>query len=232
VSRDRLAATVLFLTAAAVMFVTAAASEPPSRQRHVEHDEQALVELTRLLDSGERSSWIVEYDYRRTLVGGRTSTARVSHARGERVRITRDATSADVMLGSTGYRCTIVDAEVQCLAVPGRERPALSTADVVRTVVDLRTYAVARLPDETLAGERARCFRVVAVRGLLPALGGESAYCFADDGVPLRRRVSGPVRIDEWVAVRVERDPRRERYEALLRDLALSAETPAGEARE
>lgn len=231
-SRDRWAATALFLAAAAVMSVTAALSEPPVRRPRVEHDAQAFVELTRLLDAGERASWIVEYDYARTLAGGRTTTARVSHARGDRVRVTRDATSADVVLGRTAYHCTVAGGEVQCLAMPRDERPALSTADVVRTVVDLRAYAVARLPDETLAGERARCFRVLAVRGLLPALGSETVYCLADDGVLLRRRVAGPVRTDEWTAAGVERGPPRERYTELLRELALFAEAPAGRVAE
>lgn len=210
------------------MAVTAALSEPPVRQPRVEHDARAFAELTRLLDAGERASWIVDYDHARTLAGGRTTTARVSHARGERVRITRDSTSADVVVGRTAYHCTVVAEEVQCLAGPGDDRRALSTADVVRTVVDLGAYAVTRRPDETLAGERARCFRVLAVRGVLPALGTETVYCLAEDGLPLRRRVTGPVRTDEWIAARVERDPPRERYAALLQDLALSAEAAAG----
>ncbi|GIU90285.1 MAG: hypothetical protein KatS3mg010_1384 [Acidimicrobiia bacterium] len=117
---------------------------------------------------------------------------------------------------------------MQCLARQGTTGGHSRRPDVVRTVVALRTYAVAPRPDETLAGERARCFRVLAVRGVLPALGTETVYCLAEDGLPLRRRVAGPVRTDEWVAVRVERDPPREHYAALLRELALSAEALAG----
>lgn len=228
-SPDRRVAAAGFLAAAAALAVTTALADPrpPPDGGTVRHDPAALAELTALLDAGDRGSWVVEYDYRRVLADGRATGARVTHARGDTVRITRDATSAEVVAGSARYHCTIVGEEVQCLASdPSGEEP-LSRAEVVRTVVDLGAYAVTRLPGGTYAGEPARCFRVVAVRGVLAALGAETVQCLAADGVPLRTRVAGAVRTDEWVAVAVERDPPPERYTALLRELALSAGAPA-----
>jgi hypothetical protein len=102
----------------------------------------------------------------------------------------------------------------------------LAASEVVRVAVAVGAYDVSRVDRETIAGQRATCFRV-ATSGhrYLPDLGTRSDVCLARDGIPLRQRVvrsSGDV--DERVARVVNRHADTPAVEALARDFDARAE--------
>lgn len=227
-SFDRRAGAVAFVAGAIGMLVTVAFSsdpEPPTR-----HDRAAFAELVDLLERSEHGSWLVEFDGERTLGNGRQTKWRMTEARREAVHVVRDSISLQAQIGEVSYSCVIAGDEVQCLDSAAVD--TLGTAEVVKTAVDRRAYIVSALPQQYIAGERARCFRVFAMRGYLPALGAEVRYCFAEDGVPLRTRVVTANDSRERTASKVVRDPSLGHVEALIAELEPEAAAPDSAAKD
>jgi hypothetical protein len=107
-----------------------------------------------------------------------------------------------------------------------KEGKTLASSEVYREVTRLGAYGVERRADRTVAGERARCFELVALGRAWPQLGAQSEECYASDGVPLRSELRRDGVVDVREAVRV----RRRVTPATLRDLLarLEREQAAG----
>jgi hypothetical protein len=216
VSRDRRAGAALFIVAALVFGITTATSDsvlPP-----VHHNEVAYHELLALLDANEAGTWIVHYDVRRTLDTGKQSAAEQVEARGPNVHIVRGGGTADATIGDTRYICAATtDAGVVCNKQPA---PAsVEASAVVREAVAAGAYVVMRGPNAQIAGEPARCYRLFATGGYLPALGAVSQECFAADGVDLRTTITSVNDERERVAARVRRAPEEHEFEDLMTGL-------------
>jgi hypothetical protein len=225
VSRDRRAGVALFVVAALALGITTALTDsvlPPVR-----HDEGAYAELVALLDANESGTWIVEYDVERTIANGKSSSGSSTEARAEDVHILRAGGSANATIGDTRYLCTTTEEEgTLCQSAPASD--TLGSADVVRTAVDAGAYVVTRLPSEEIAGEPAQCYRLFASGGYLPALGVETQYCFAGDGVELRAKITTVNDARTRVATRVQREPSTADLEQILAGLDIEAGSADG----
>jgi hypothetical protein len=160
----------------------------------------------------------VTYDFVRTLVNGRELPQTMTEGRVPSLHVLASGTSMTLERRNDAYNCNLVGDRSECTkSSTGSFLPA---SEVMRVAVDVGAYDVSRSRSGTIAGERARCFRVVATdRGYLPDIGTESDLCFANDGISLRQRVersSGDV--DERVARNVIRGAANETVEDLARD--------------
>ncbi len=88
---------------------------------------------------------------------------------------------------------------------------------------------MSRLPDRTIAGERARCFRILPTGpGVLPDVGTETVVCLSDDGIALDERiVRATGSTDQRVATAVERDVSTEQIRSLVRSFDPGAARPS-----
>ena len=216
VSRDRRAGAALFVVAALAFGITAAVSDnvyPPVR-----HDEAAYTELLALLDANEAGAWIVDYDVERTIMDGEDAAAVATEARAENIHIVTSGGSAEATIGATHYICTVTAEEgTLCTSSPATDN--LSASAVIQAAVGSDAYVVTRLPSREIAGEAAQCYRLFGSGGYLPALGVETEYCFAADGVELRTKTTTVNDERIRVATRVQRDPATSDLEQLLAEL-------------
>jgi hypothetical protein len=135
------------------------------------------------------------------------------------VHIVTGGGSADATIGDTRFHCTETEDDgTLCSTAPATK--TLSSSEIVRTAVDIGAYVVTRLPDETIAGEHAKCYSLFGAEGFVTALGIETEYCFAADGVQLRTKITTVNDVRNRVANRVERDPPDAALEEVLRALA------------
>ena len=216
VSRDRRAGAALFVIAALALGITTAVTEsvyPPVR-----HDEDAFTELLALLDANEAGTWIVDYDVERTITDGKTTRAEVTEARAEAIHIVSGGGSAEATIGGTHYICTVTEEE-GALCSSSLAPATLGSSAVVRAAVDSGAYVVMRLPSADIAGEAAQCYRLFGSGGYLPALGVETEFCFAADGVELRTKTTTVNDERDRVATRVQRDPQTNDLERVLAEL-------------
>jgi hypothetical protein len=219
---DRRMAALLFLLASAALIVTAGVAAAPALPRP-EPDASAARDLVALMRAGEGRSWMVSYDFTRTLADDRAFRQVMREARNDELHVLIAGSSMTFETPDRSYDCTLVDARAAC-QVSGRA-PALPESEVLRVAVDAGVYGVSRLPDRTVAGVRARCFLVLPTGpGTLPDIGTETLVCLSDDGIALDERIvrtSGNT--DRRVATALERDVSTERIEALVRSFDPSA---------
>jgi hypothetical protein len=208
----------VFSIAAAVMLCTVAIareSPPPRRLR----DPRAARDLVALMRAGERGSWLVRFDFSRTLANGRELRQPMSEARDPGLHVLISGSAMTVERGSSSYDCNLVGSQSSCTeSTTGSVLPA---SEVLRVAVAAGAYDVSRSPAVSIAGERAECFRVVGVSGQLPDLGTETDMCLSSDGIPLSQRVvrtTGDV--DERVASSVDRHATTRAIEALEQSFA------------
>jgi len=167
--------------------------------------------------AGERGSWLVTYDFTRTLADGRTLHQTMQEARSGTLHALVSGSSMTFERGTRQFDCNVVDVRSECTqSATGSFLPAWA---VLRVAVRVDAYGVSREPGMTIAGEHASCFRVATTGSrYLTDLGTESDVCLAGDGVSLRQRVvrsSGDV--DERVARSVRRHAGTRAVEALIR---------------
>ena len=213
---DRRTAGGAFAIAAVALVATAAVARVP-RAPTRPPDPRAARELVALMRAGDRGSWVVTYDFTRTLAGGRVLHQTMQEGRSRSLHALVSGTSMTFERGTRQFECNVVDRRSECTqSATGSFLPAWA---VLRVAVHVGAYGVSREPSQTIAEARASCFRVATTGSrYLPDLGVESEVCLAPDGVSLRQRVvrsSGDV--DERVARTVRRRAGAGAVEALIR---------------
>jgi hypothetical protein len=166
-------------------------------------DPAAARDLVALMRVGERGRWIVHYDFTRRITDGRVLRQRGEEGRSGGWHVVVTGTAMIIEHGRESSSCDLVGAEYGCRQGPRRR--TLPESTVVQVVVDTGSYTVVRRPDTTIAGMRARCFRMRATgQGSLPDFGAQTDRCLSAAGIPLRLVVVRPQRIvEEHVATSV-----------------------------
>jgi hypothetical protein len=202
---DRRLAAGLFSLAAVGVLLTAALSSAPTLALP-SPDPGAARELVALMRAGEGKSSLITYDFTRTLANGRRLRQTMQEGRSPELHVLSARSAMSIQTPTRTYSCTLVDTGSACHEeTTGRTLPE---SEVLRVAIAAGAYGVTRQAGETIAGEHARCFRVLATgRGGLPDVGVETDVCVAADGITLRDRVvraTGDV--DERTARAVRRD--------------------------
>ncbi len=199
----RVAAGAFSLAAIAVLGTAALVRGPAPALRRA--DPRAARDLVASMRSGEHGSWEVTYSFTRTLADGRVMRAGLQEARRAAVHVVIAGASMTVERSGGSVDCNLVAGRSQCIESGGARD--LAPSAVLRVAIGTGAYAVSRLPDAVVAGQRARCYLVWATgHGLLPDLGVENRTCLSADGIPLGQVVIRATRdVDERVAVAVER---------------------------
>jgi len=193
------------------------ASEPTPARVLPAPDPGAAREVVALMRAGERRSWLVTSVFTRTLANGRRMRQTTREARNAQLHVLLAGPAMTIESPHRSYDCTLVGDRAGCSQADSAR--TLPDSEVLRVAVNAGAYGVTRLPGATIAGEPARCFRVLATgHGGLPDLGVETDLCLAADGISLRRRVVRPTAVvDEREAVSVERGVTTNEIEALAR---------------
>jgi hypothetical protein len=176
--------------------------------------------------AGERSGWIASYDFTRTLADGRALRQHRREGRTTTLHVVVSGTTMTIERSRRSYDCTLVGRRYGCNE--STVGVTLAASEVLRVAVAIGAYDVVRRPDVTIAGLRARCFRVRATgHGSLPGLGVETDNCLTDAGISLQRvLVSPPGNVDELVATAVQSRATTREVEALAERSARSPAAP------
>jgi hypothetical protein len=197
---DRRVAVIALVTAAVaslLAIVTMRGSSPGDHDR-------ARQDLLTFARRSERSSWLVDFDFTRTLANGQHLTQRVTEANRPPIHIASSASSVTVDFGDRVASCTTTGTGApQC--IEQKEGATLASWEVYREVIRLGAYGVERRADRTIAHEQAHCFTLVARGSAWPQLGAQTEQCYASDGIPLRSEVRRGGAVDAREAVRVNR---------------------------
>jgi hypothetical protein len=190
------------LAAIGLLCVVAVARAPAPHGR----DPAAARDLVALMRLGERGRWIVRYDYMRTNADGRVLRQAGEEGRSGAWHVVISGTAMTLEHGRDSSACDVIGARYGCKRTPGGR--ALAESTVVGVVVAAGAYDVTRRPDTTIAGLRARCFRMRATgRGSLPDFGVETDRCLTRDGIPLRLVVVRPPgQVEEHLATSIRRE--------------------------
>jgi hypothetical protein len=183
-------------------------------------DPAAARDLVTLMRAGERSNWIASYAFTRTLANGRTLRENRREGRSSSLHVLIGGSVMTIEQGDRSYDCNLVADRSGCKeSTIGATLPA---SEVLRVAVSVGAYDVVRRPDVTIAGIRARCFRVLATgRGGLPDLGVETDQCLSSDGISLRQLVVRPPgTVDTEVATEVKRPATTADIDALAASFA------------
>ena len=130
--------------------------------------------------------------------------------------------------GNLTYSCALLGNRSGCSKTA--DHAALPESEVVRVAVAAGAYDVVAMHDATIAGVRARCFRMRATgQGSLPDFGVETDRCLSDEGIPLRLFVVRPPgNVNEQVATSsIRRRATTAQVKALT--AAFASETAAGQ---
>jgi hypothetical protein len=219
---DRRVAVLLFSLTAVVLVVTVGVAAAPSLPRP-EPDAGAARELVALMRTGERRSWKVTYEFTRRLADGRALSEIMREARNDELHVLIAGSSMTIERANRSYECTLVKARAGCHE--SDRAHVLPESEVLRVAVNTHAYGVSRVPDRTIAGEPAHCFRVRPTGpGVLPDIGTETVMCVSDDGIALDERVVRTTgNTDRRVATAVERDVSTEQIRALAQSFDPSA---------
>ena len=188
-------------------------------------DPAAARDLVALMRAGERGRWIVRYRFTRTNADGRVLRQLGEEGRSGTWHVVITGTAMSFERGRASYACVLIRGSYGCKETPGGR--ALPESTVVRVVVAAGAYDVTRRPDTTIAGVRARCFRMRATgRGSLPEFGVETDRCLTGEGIPLRLVVVRPPgQVEEHLATSI----RQETTPKQVMALALAPETASGQ---
>jgi hypothetical protein len=211
---DRQVALGGLLLAAIALLCTVGFSDAPLPEVLV-RDPAAARDLVSLMRSGERGRWIVQYDFTRTLADGRVLRQRGSEGRSASWHVVSQGAAMTIERGNRTYTCALIGDRSGCTKTA--DHAALPESEVVRVAVAAGAYDVVRMQDATIAGVKARCFRMRATgKGSLPDFGVETDRCLSGAGVPLRLFVVRPPgSVNEQVATRVRRRPTTAQVKAL-----------------
>lgn len=184
----------------------------------VAHDPKAATDLVARMRAGEHVDDIADYAFTRQRADGGKLRSTITVARWGNAVYTRAGDSLDVVGTKHSYHCQRADGKGGCFEVATQS--TLPPSAVIEVAVRERAYAVSRLPDENIAGERAKCFRVRSTSGrvALTDLGADTLLCFAADGILLMSVVDGAHSVDTQKATRVRRAPDDAALTKLLAD--------------
>jgi hypothetical protein len=186
-------------------------------------DPAAARELVALMRAGEGASWLVTYDFTRTLPNGSKLRQVMREGRTPALHVLASGSAMTVERGNQTYVCNLVANRSSCDATPGGR--ALPASEVLRVAVSVGAYAVRPLPGRVVAGQKSRCFRVFATgSATLPDLGTDTDMCVFTDGVPSSQRIVRTTGVvDERVARSVKRGVATSAIEALERSFGPTA---------
>jgi len=169
-------------------------------------DDRERAELVAVFEQGRRATWYAEFKFERRLRNGQNIATDESE-------VNRPPDHVAAGLGGiggirNGHRIACDNVNNQQVCAPNG--PAASfDADVAERVANLSAaleppnhwYRVERGAAQTIAGERARCYRLRRIV-LVPAppYGEQTVLCFGRDGVPLRVRTERIEGTDDRVA--------------------------------
>ena len=184
----------------------------PTPPTTVMPEPQVREEFLAAYEGWRRSTWLVDYDFRRRLANG----ARLDL---EQVELNRPPDHLISGLGGLSGRvggqlvvCDDVEGREVCAprdpAVPFDEEVASQLSELRDTLqLPAKWYAVEAGRSRTIAGEQGRCWvlrRIVDVDA--PPYGNRAEYCFTADGIQLLARIERTQGTDERVAFHVRRD--------------------------
>jgi hypothetical protein len=201
---DRRVAFAAFLIVAATFAVVIARSGE-SELSATPPDPTAAPQMLDLMRAGEARDSVATYDFIRRARGGTERPSQVREAQVHGTQVSRAGDALDITTATTTYHCQLVDAKPDCAKT--NTRASIPASAVFAAAIGTGKYVVRRVPDATIAGEPARCFRTTAIGGhpYLRDLGTETLACFAADGVLLRKQVAQPNPVDDLVATSVQR---------------------------
>jgi type II secretory pathway pseudopilin PulG len=217
--RALLAALVIVGLAALVFVARSGASSHPSDSASARAAQADRAQLLALAARGERATWLVTFSFARQLASGATLRQDLTEANRPPVHVNAGSDAVTVDFGDHVTSCTTTSKGPRC--IDEKSSPSLAPSAVFRVVTRIGAYRVEREADTTIAGEPARCFRLVAIAAThtVPSLGTSSEQCYATDGVPLRSSVTTGTSTDTRTATHVTRDVTNARLDALLQQL-------------
>jgi hypothetical protein len=224
VAIDRRIAFVAVALAAIALVCTVGVAHSPAPTPVVNRpDPAAARELVALMRAGEGTSWLATYDFTRTLANGSELRQVMREGRTPSLHVLTSGSAMTVERGNQTYVCNLVEDRSSCDTTPGGR--ALPASEVLRVAVSAGAYAVRRLPEQVIAGQSSRCFRVFAVGpAALPDLGTDTDMCLFPDGVPSSQRIVRTTgAVDERVARSVNRGVSTSAVEALERSFGPTA---------
>lgn len=170
-------------------------------------DAKAATDLVARMRAGEHVDDIADYAFTRRRADGAKLRSTITIAHWGNAVYTRAGDSLDVVGTKHSYHCQRADGKGGCFEVATQS--TLPPSAVIEVAVGQGAYAVSRLPDENVAGERAKCFRVRSASGrvALADLGADALLCFAADGILLMSVVDGAHSVDTQKATHVQRAP-------------------------
>jgi len=212
---DRRLAAGLFSLAAIGVLLTAGLTNTPDLLLP-RPDPGAARELVALMRAGEGKTWLITYDFTRTIANGRRLRQTMQEGRSPELHVLAAGPAITIETPTRTYNCTLVDSGSACHEQ--HSGATLPESQVLRVAIAAGAYGVTREAGATIAGEHARCFRVLATgRGGLSGVGVETDACVAADGITLRDRV---VRATGDVDERTVRTIRRDVSNADVEQLA------------
>jgi hypothetical protein len=215
---DRRAALTVLLLAAVVTAVTLGATRFLGQSHDIRPSAAARAELLRLATAQQHATWLVHYEFDRVLRSGQRLSQASTEANRPPVHVTAAGGSVTVDFGTRTATCTATGARARCSEEPSD--PSLQPAEVYRVVTALGAYSVAKLPDRTIAGDLASCFRLQATGAMtVPSVGPLTDLCYSADGVPLFSARRTATATDTRVAVTVDRKVTNAALDALLHQL-------------
>jgi hypothetical protein len=171
------------------------------------HDPKAAADLVARMRAGEQIDYVADYAFARRRAGGATLRSTMTIAHWHNAVYTRTGDTLDVAGAKHSYHCERAHGKGACFEV-ATER-TLPPSAVIDVAVGQGAYAVSRLSDARIAGERAKCFRIRSTSGrvALPDLGADTLLCLTLDGIPLSSIVDGARSVDTQTATSVQRAP-------------------------
>src|SRR5262249_27681558 len=157
---------------------------------------KAATELIARMRAGEHVDDIADYAFTRRRADGGKLRSTITVAHWGNALYTRAGDALDVVGTTHSYHCQRTDEMGRCFEVETQH--TLPPSTVIEVAVNQGAYAVSRLPDETIAGEWAKCFRVRSTSGrvVLADLGAGALLCLAADGILLVSIVDGAHSVD------------------------------------
>lgn len=188
-------------------------SHVTSRRGAARFDAAAARErLVARFEAGRRATWLVQFDFVRTLKNGQGLRGDITEANRPPDHLTSGIGGASGTRAGRQITCTEVRGATTCAASGTPAPPFEQTlAEQVANLRDVLVvphhwYDVTRITRLTIAGERGDCFLMTRITVVpSPPYGERTEMCFAADGVPLRTRIERSEGTDERTATRVQR---------------------------
>lgn len=203
-----LAASVAIIVPLAVLTELPVPESAAHRTAVVVNDPEAVEALARLIESGGRGTWLVEYATERAPVGGESRSGRVIVSSLPPSSVVTDGETLTATIDGRSFTCVKSGPGPSCADGAPSVPDVPDIREMLAGVTGPDRYAVTRLQRRSIGGENASCFELAStgptsVPGVLIR---EAELCYASDGVLLAARVESGMTIDTRTGLRVERD--------------------------